>query len=141
MLGAPVDSPDFRGIPASANAAALSLANLGIEHPPVPYIQRWSLCEYVKPEELNAWKAWWNEIKAGKRTYRFIGSNIDYGPDGPVARDKGQQIGPSRKGSAGSSPDQNPSPWFKPLAGILAACAFCLAAVWLFMRSRRKQIP
>lgn len=33
---------------------------------------------------VDKWKDWWNEVKAGKKTYRFVGSPIEYGPDGPV---------------------------------------------------------
>jgi len=55
------------------------LDHIGIDKPPVVHspTSPW--------ESVDAWKDWWNEVKAGKRTYRFKGSPIEYGPDGPVA--------------------------------------------------------
>jgi len=58
---------------------ASMLDQIGIEKPPTANAPKsgW--------ERVDAWKDWWNEVKAGKRTYRFKGSPIEYGPDGPVA--------------------------------------------------------
>lgn len=60
----------------SYNAANI-LEKIGIEHPPSPYKTSWG--------KVDAWKEWWGDVKSGKRTYRFAGSDIEYGPNGPVA--------------------------------------------------------
>jgi hypothetical protein len=140
LLGCPVYKGEGLEMTVNAKAAAIAIRKLGIENPPFSTVgvrDNYS----ARDEEIDAWKDWWNEVKTGKRTYRFIGSDIDYGPDGPVAGDKRPQSGSGGQGAAGSTPDRNPSHWSMPLAGIVAACAFCLAAVWLYIRSWRKHIP
>jgi hypothetical protein len=59
---------------------------------------------------VDAWKQWWSEVKSGKRTYRFIGSPIEYGPDGPATKEqmeratKHQRREDRTTGGHGSSP-------------------------------------
>jgi hypothetical protein len=77
---------------------------LGIANPPtdgaIPDRQGY----FYDLDKVDAWKAWWNEVKAGKRTYRFIGSSVEYGPDGPIEKDKVRQTG--LKSKAGDQVEQ-----------------------------------
>jgi hypothetical protein len=66
-----------RGI--SITAAGV-LTEMGIEHPPV----RPPMTAEDIWTKVDAWAEWWDEVKSGKRTYRFQGSPVEYGPDGPV---------------------------------------------------------
>jgi hypothetical protein len=57
--------------------ACKALENLGIENPPVRKGER---VKETKRQEL--WSQWWSEVKTGKRTYRFKGSDVVH----PVSR-------------------------------------------------------
>ena len=85
--------------PAAPNCgkAFLALAKLGIEHPPakVNYPDLGDLDWDI--DRVNKWKDWWGEVKAGKRTYRFVGSDIEYGPDGPATKAQLEKIAKDRK--------------------------------------------
>ncbi len=108
---------------------------IGIEKPPVNLKQAITtdnMFEYVEH-----WKDWWNEVKAGKRTYRFIGSAIEYGPDGPVAPPtSGVLNGPKKRNLGAGSAVVLYNPLL-PLVGLVAACALLAAAVWYFIKSRK----
>jgi hypothetical protein len=67
-----------------------AISHLGIENPPTGPSDR-AGASYPDLERIDAWKNWWNEVKTGKRTYRFIGSDIEYGPDGPIAAVQAQK--------------------------------------------------
>ena len=80
----------------NAEAAALAIRKLGIENPPVrPREGR--LGEYLSEGETDAWKKWWNDINEGRRTYRFVGSPIEYGPDGPASHEAIERSRKNRK--------------------------------------------
>ena len=137
------------GSPCNAELATWAIRNLEIEHPPFPPLQD-RVGPRMSEEEVDAWKGWWNEIKDGKRTYRFIGSPIEYGADGPASkevierakmnrkRDEERTTGKRTASSAGEAAAVGPK-LGKPstIAGILAACAFVGGAVWYFLRGRR----
>lgn len=91
-------------------------------------------------EGVDKWKDWWNEVKAGKRTYRFVGSPIEYGPDGPVAakelqrREHDRQRDGAPAGAAGSNGSVE-SPALKAQGGMnwMAALGAALAGVLLLI--------
>ena len=119
----------------SCHAADL-LDGIGIEKPPVIHniTSNW--------QRVDAWSDWWNEVKAGKRTYRFKGSPIEYGPDGPVAA---QSVTRPAHDSVKASPSRNeavevaggPKPqliyWMVGGGSLLL-----LIGGWKFMSSRRQ---
>jgi hypothetical protein len=135
--------------PTNSEGAAMAIRKLGIEHPPFPpYDDRneW----YVKVGEVDAWKTWWDEVKQGKRTYRFIGSNIEYGPDGPAGkeaierarqstkRDEERAAGRRKATPADDSVGQNTSSKSTfYIAAILAVCALVALAAWCLLRGRK----
>ncbi len=135
FLGESRGSSDFLAAPANAEWAAISIRKLGIENPPFQTAgeQDHSL---IYKGEVDAWKVWWNEVEAGKRTYRFIGSTIDYGPDGPATKDKFKPIQRPQKSGTGNDADQKNSPHHITIAAILAACALCFAAVWAYLKTK-----
>ena len=125
----------------NAQAAAIALGKLGIENPPSQAARDSDFYSEVGKGDIDAWKRWWSNVKDGKRTFRFIGSKVEYGPDGPVAGNKSQKSGSDHTRDAVCSPQVRNS--LKPLsiAGILAACCLCVAAVWYYLRSRRMKSP
>jgi hypothetical protein len=98
---------------------------------------------------LPAWQSWYEQIKAGKRTFRFEGDPTEYDLNGPAPGQKIVQISRDRKrdeeraagGRRGSSPGIGLLP---PMltehpgtaGGIVAACVLFTAAVWRYLRKR-----
>lgn len=129
----------------NAELATDVIRDLGIEQP--PFRDNKSV---ITPAEIDAWKDWWNEVKSGKRTYRFIGSSVEYGPDGPATKEVVQHVERDRKRDEEREAGHRKSPIApeaaptaavatKPfsIAGILAACALIGAAVWYFLGGRK----
>jgi len=102
LLGTPFTHGDYTPDPITPGAAAIAIRQLGIEHPPFRE-PSWASELQFWPEEIDAWKDWWNEVKEGKRTYRFIGSPIEYGPDGPATKEQLQRIERNRQREAASN--------------------------------------
>jgi hypothetical protein len=151
LLGNPKTKPgdDFTPEPSNANQAALAIRNLGIEKMPFKPSEQSQKGRWAVDEEVAAWKDWWNEVKAGKRTYRFIGSDIEYGPDGPASPEQLQKIERNRlremSGSAGARLSRGKqevvgtaSSFSKPIS-IIAMIASCLllAVGLLYFFSKR----
>lgn len=149
MFGRRIAKSDFVPYPANAGAAVIALRKLGIERPPIPTSPYAGSDDY-ETAEVDAWKGWWNEVKDGKRTYRLIGSPIEYGPDGPASKEAIQRTERNQKRDAERSADHKKataitepasliSQISKPstIAGILAACALVAAAGWYFLRGRK----
>jgi hypothetical protein len=92
------DGKDFRGYPIhipgadagppapNCGKAYFALGRLGIEYPPIPPTNMEDVV--LDQEHVDAWTGWWNEVKTGKRTYRFKGSPIEYGADGPATKEQ-----------------------------------------------------
>jgi len=131
--------PVFVGDTINCKMAVGVLSHLKIEKPP---LVKASPGGY---EDVDAWRQWWDEIESGKRTYRFVGSPVEYGPDGPVSakelsrREHDRQSSP-RTGNAGAqevaSPPESLGIGSKVAAGI--ALALLAAGSW-FAFGRRKQ--
>lgn len=152
LLGHYIDGSDASPTPPNADAAAMAIRNLGIEHPPFKTPEGPEQ-RYLREGEVDAWKDWWNEVKDGKRTYRFIGSPIEYGPDGPATPEQIQRIGRDQKREAERVSGIRRSPHSDPgatsevsdtsksstIAAIVAALGAIIAALWnlLSRKSRR----
>jgi hypothetical protein len=109
LLGNPIHIGSDMSPPApNCGKAYFALGKLGIEHPPIPPTKYEDVV--LNQERADAWKQWWSEIKSGKRTYRFIGSDIDYGPDGPATKEQLERIAKNQRredrtsGNRGSAP-------------------------------------
>ena len=151
LLGGQRDRPgnDFPPHPCNAEMATAAIRNLGIDHPPFP-VPKGRAGESMSDREVDAWKGWWDEVKSGRRTYRFIGSSIQYGPDGPASAEIIQRVERDRKRDderaagrtkSSSGPESAPQATGirEPLAvaGLVAACALVGAAAWYFLRGRK----
>ena len=149
LTGELIPRNDNIPFPPNCGAAYIAITNLGIEKPPggAKPSRRWYDYDL---DEVDAWKAWWNQIKSGKRTYRFSGSPIEYGPDGPASseviqraqrnmkRDEERAAG-HKKSSSMIEPASVITQIRKPssIAAILAACALVAGVVWYFIRARK----
>jgi len=138
LTGERLSISDSMPFPANARASVIALCRLGIENSPFQAVgSRDFYGEVVNKEELGAWRGWWNDVKDGRRTYRFIGSGVEYGPEGPVSAKKGHQSKTDRQGNSVLSPQEDHSRTAMIIVGVLAACSLCVAAVWYFLRSAR----
>ena len=129
---------DVYPYPANAEEAAAAIGKLGIENP--PWVKPKTISEGDTDREVNAWKDWWNKVKEGKRTYRFIGSNVEYGPEGPVSmvKQRRQEMPGSSIGESTSNSTRTPAvPW---ILGILAICMACMVAAWCIIRMRSRRV-
>ncbi len=150
LLGNPIFNGSDVG-PALPNCgqACFAMENLGIEHPPIPPSPYKDMGTVLNEERADAWKQWWNEIKSGKRTYRFIGSDIDYGPDGPATKEQLERITKNQRRddrtatNRGSAPvdseDRGVSVPAKPSTAylVIGAVATLLASfAWYFRKTR-----
>ena len=149
LTGELIPRNDNIPFPPNCGAAYIAITNLGIEKPPggAKPSRRWYDYDL---DEVDAWKDWWNQIKSGKRTYRFSGSPIEYGPDGPASseviqraqrnmkRDEERAAG-HKKSSSMIEPASVITQIRKPssIAAILAACALVAGVVWYFIRARK----
>ena len=101
---------------------------------------------------MDKWKQWWNEIRDGKRTYRFAGSSVEYGPDGPASTEKLARIALDRKrdlergqrhqraaGEKQNLATTASAVVSKPgnLAIILSSLLVLVSAVWYFSTRKR----
>jgi len=145
LLGRPRAHGDFVPHPIAAGAATIAIRQLGIEHP--PFRQRPGARDYeFSPEEIDAWKDWWNEVKEGKHTYRFIGSNIDYGPDGPATKEQLQRIERNRQReatanrprSAVSSAEADEASHAKTRIALGGAMLVLLASIFYVFKAKRR---
>ncbi len=146
LLGTLLKTPgaDYGPRASHAELATEIIRALGIEHPPFRDIKG-----VITPEEIDAWKDWWNEVKAGKRTYRFIGSTVEYGPDGPTSMEVVQKAERDQKRDVereaghrksltnleATSAAQTAKPF--SIAGILVAGILAAAAIWYYVRGKR----
>lgn len=147
-LTRPASAPDLYvegGGPTTAQTAAVYLGEIGIANG--PRIQK-GLTEW---QVVDLWKDWWGEIAGSKRTYRFEGSPVEYGPDGPAAAQTLERIaktrkrdteraGGHRKPSSAATAAQTiagESSKFLPVAAAIAALALCAAAIWYFLKARK----
>jgi hypothetical protein len=150
LLGDKISHPgdDFAARPINAQRAAFAIRLLGIENPPfkVPLGRE---CEGLERGEVERWTDWWNEVKAGNRTYRFIGSKIEYGSDGPASeaviqradsmrqRDKDHMAGHAKLTSIDLNVAAPPQKYqLFNLVGVFAACTLLAVAAWYFLKSR-----
>lgn len=129
----------WKGIPTdatwmpSSSLAVVALHNLGLENPPA----RTSFADYHN--DLRTWQLWFEQVRAGTRTFSFKGDKTVYSLSGPVAaaRDPGPVVLEERAVNApldidpeASAPSRTPS----LIALALALLALLLAATRAFRR-------
>ncbi len=89
-------------------------------------------------KDIDAWKLWYEQVKAGNRTFRFKGDPREYNLNGPVEK---ASLARSRKdGPADASVPvaaEEPSPF--PVAALAAACAVLGVAVWFVIGAKKRR--
>ncbi|MCW1925654.1 hypothetical protein OKA05_24055 [Luteolibacter arcticus] len=111
--------------------AAAALHNLGLENPPV----KTSYADYRN--DLRTWQLWFEQVRAGTRTFSFKGDKTIYSLAGPVAAALDPANGQSESPQpvpdlAGASPgSSNLSVW---IALSFAVVALILAAKFAFAK-------
>ena len=142
-------SSDYEGFPPNCSAAAKALMKLGIANRP-DGDPKYTSSTYFDLKEVEVWQEWWNEIVAGKRTYHFIGSDIEYGPDGPASPEQLQKIERdhrrveagatrARNQAAGDEDEKKGVSQVAQPASIIALITSCLLlafGIWYFFRRR-----
>lgn len=133
---------DGRPYPANLFIATRALMDIGINDSPVP-IQ-------VKPWEqraLDLQRAWWEEVKSGKRSFSFYGQNVEFrfSPEGEVLttpRDGSKDPEPLDRDNSRRSQQKKPVYTSPAFWGIAAGGIFVYLAVgwWLRVRYQRLQI-
>jgi hypothetical protein len=147
--------PERNWTPENAHLAAYALSRIGLrdfpfEGPLVPY----SLTIWPDLKQLPDYRAWWEEVNSGQRTFSFKGQSVEYRfrPDGtwetiPIANppdDGPKEVIQSTKTNSGkrdeppaSVDSANPDDhsvwwWIAGFGAMLVAVAFAL-----FFKSRR----
>lgn len=141
MLDDPRDDPPPR-VPgehvlwySTRNCAAGALNRLGIANPPVkPHSGK------TAEDLVHAWRQWYAEVKAGTRTFRFEGSDIEHrlGPVPPPRRATKDSVASTghapARGAAGKIPDSEAqgsaapkglTAWFRVAAVVPLFAAGC----------------
>ena len=96
-------------------------------------------------EALAAWRQWHEEIKDGKRTFRFEGDSTEYDLNGPAPKEKLERLALASRmdkdraarygGSGVESPVERPVSTKTPLiALVLAVLAVIGSLIWYFRR-------
>jgi len=105
--------------------------------------------DHEAKEHLQSWKLWYEQIKAGTRTFRFEGDPQEYDLNGPASAEKLRKIEQSRirdekratglgktelKGSETTKGDELIG---FPVAGLVSGLLVCAAAAWYFVRRKK----
>ena len=135
---------DVSGSPVFRRAAA-SLGKLPIVNKPRP-----SSTQFRTPDDVRPWKQWYEQIKAGNRTFRFEGDATEYDLNGPASKDTlvrvaramkrdAERSSGQRKSSTVAGSDSADAVLTQPvsIAWILTGLALVAGAVWYFLRGRR----
>jgi hypothetical protein len=124
-----------RGYSPNSAYALQAIAKLPLVSPPVP-TRKNNFAIY--DEDIEAWRLWYEQVKAGKRTFRFEGDPQEYNLAGPVTKTAAPAMDRSQPTSA-NQPSQEvmakPSELAMiPLAGASALLAL---AIWLVTKKKR----
>jgi hypothetical protein len=133
--------------PLGASQAAASLTELIADGPKLP---AWP----GGYSDIPHWQKWYEEVKAGKRTFRFLGDTTDYDLNGPASARKLEQIkrekardakrtgGNSKSDGAAiegiSAYGEKQSP-FSFISAFAASFLLLAGAAWYLVRSRIKR--
>jgi hypothetical protein len=135
---------DWGAIEANANLAGLALSQIGLRNPPVETVFMGS------PTEFQVWRAWYEEVKSGKRAFSFKGQNVEYrfNPDGSVSttpiKVEEERPGPAprkpeviqQQQPTAQAPTSTPAPVVEPtrrlwiIVGLLVTALIATGAIW-----------
>ena len=118
-----------------------------LDNPPVP-----KGSDYEFNRDLEAWRLWWERVKAGKQTFRFVGDPQEYTLEGPAPKETLERIARDRKRDAEraagykkavessdvpESPAAAVSSKSIPTAILIAAMGLLVSLAWYFMGRRK----
>lgn len=138
------------GSPANSRLACSSLSMMGLRN---TGLRPASESAFVRDEDLANARAWWEEVKSGKRTFSFIGQAVEYRfkPDGtwdtiPIANPPDDGPKPMIAMVSPTPVPEPPSAAVRPVYGswawILIGTMGALALlVWLGLRKSSTRIP
>jgi hypothetical protein len=135
---------DWGPIESNGNLAGLALSQIGLRNPPMENVFLGS------PTEFNNWRAWYEEIKSGKRAFSFKGQNVEYrfNSDGSVSTTpiKVEEERPApaprkleaveRQQPTAQAPTSTPAPVVEPtrrlwiIVGLLVTALIATGAIW-----------
>lgn len=134
------DDVPYRSVSSNSRYALRALAGLPLETKPLkPRKNNFVIYD----QDINAWKLWYEQVKAGTRTFRFEGDPQNYTLAGPVA----VALAPSVGGRSDFSPAKNGSSEIltegatrPPLGLLVIAVALFLGALcyWRFAKAHHK---
>lgn len=76
---------DWAPTPQNAWLATFAFSNIGLQNPPFEPVANYNFIRIApSAESLPKFRAWWDEVKSGKRTFSFTGQTVEYRfkPDG-----------------------------------------------------------
>lgn len=121
-------------IPSNAVLSAEVLGQL-IEKPPIA--KHW---DDYKEEDAKTWELWFEQVKAGTRTFRFKGDPQDYNLQGSVSKSIEPTGLATKREDRGPLPlpsEAKPAKGF-PMAALLAACVVLALAAWYAFRRKMR---
>jgi hypothetical protein len=68
----PTPKQDWVSAPSNAYFAAQTLCNIGLKNAPIPKTQ------WAKDDDLATWRLWWEQVRAGNRTFSFEGQDTEF---------------------------------------------------------------
>ena len=112
--------------------AVKAFHKLGLKHPPVardyPHIQG----------DVRTWQLWYEQVRAGTRTFSFEGDDTIYTLTGPVTESREPSRPPARSVSPPPADQmEKPSAWKLTLA-VLGACLTLLALLFVALRKPKR---
>ena len=109
-----------------------------LANPPVP---KDSYYNFIR--DLPTWREWFEDVKAGRQTFRFVGDPVDYTLRGPSKRGAVEPGPRNRKRnyetpSHGESAEPQAPPAKPRFLAYLIGVAFVLAGYLIYRRGKRK---
>jgi hypothetical protein len=92
----------------------------------------------IYDEDIEAWRLWYEQVKSGKRTFRFEGDPQEYNLAGPVAKTAEPAMDRSQSLLADQPPQEvmaNPSKL--PVVPLAGASTLLVVAIWLAAKKKR----
>ena len=136
----------FSRTPANSHLACSSLSMMGLRN---TGLRPASESAFVRDEDLAKTRAWWEEVKSGKRTFSFKGQSVEYRfkPDGtwdtiPIANPPDDAPKPVSESIPANTPPPSPAVQSPATRGnawtwiLIAMIGGLLVVAWAGLRSR-----
>ena len=124
------------GFSPNSSYALRAIAKLPIVSPPVPTRKHSAV---IYDEDIDPWRVWYQQVKAGKRTFRFEGDPLEYSLAGPVVKAADPAVVRPNPGLSDPTAEGHPSeekPF--PLVPLVSAGFLFVLALWLAAKGKRR---